>query len=331
MAFRVSTSKAGERTVYHLHDDTSGASAAVLPSYGFNLFDLKLPVGGQIRPLVDAAPDFAEKPSHAGRNGTPILFPYPNRIRDANYTFEGKSYTLPVNNGPNSIHGFAIDAPWDVLEHKADANAAMITGKYQLSRQSPAHVRDWPADAILQIQYRLAGRRLDLLATVTNPSGGNLPFGFGIHPYYRLPFDRAGEQAKTLVILPAAKFWVLDQFLPTGERSPVDARLDFRKGQPIKGQKLDDVLTDLIFDESGRATCRLVDEAEKAEFRISFGKEFRELVAYTPPGPGGVIALEPYTQTTDAINLQARGVDAGLRVLKHGEHAEFAIRFETVG
>jgi aldose 1-epimerase len=172
---------------------------------------------------------------------------------------------------------------------------------------------------------------LDLLATVTNPSGGNLPFGFGIHPYFRLPFNVGGDQANTRVILPAAKFWVLNQFLPTGERSPVDARLDFREGQPIKGLKLDDVLTDLIFDSTNRVTCRLVDLETKAEFRIIFGKEFRELVAYTPPGPGGVIALEPYTQTTDAINLQARGVDAGLRVLSHGEHAQLAIRFETVG
>jgi aldose 1-epimerase len=331
MACRVSTSKAGERDVYHLHDDATGASASVLPSFGFNLFDLRLPVAGRVRPVVEAATDFAEKPSNPGRNGTPILFPYPNRIRDARYAFEGKSYSLPVNNGPNSIHGFAIQAPWEVLEHKADAQSAWITGKYQLSRQSPEHVKDWPADAILQIEYRLAGRGIDLRATVTNPSGGNLPFGFGIHPYFKIPFDPGGDQSKTRVVLPAAKFWVLDHFLPTGERSPVDGRLDFRQGQPVKGLKLDDVLTDLVFDGSKRATCRLVDEVLKAEFRIIFGDEFRELVAYTPPGPGGVIALEPYTQTTDAINLQARGVDAGLRVLKHGEHAELAIRFETLG
>ena len=32
-----------------------------------------------------------------------------------------------------------------------------------------------------------------------------------------------------------------------------------------------------------------------------------------------MIAVEPYTQTTDAINLAARGVDGGLRVLGHGK------------
>ena len=79
------------------------------------------------------------------------------------------------------------------------------------------------------------------------------------------------------------------------------------------------------------ATCRLVDKALNAEFQLKFGRDFRELVVYTPPGPGGLISLEPYTQTTDAINLASRGIDGGLRVLKHGEHADLSIRFETVG
>ena len=39
---------------HHLHDDDTGASASVLPSYGFNLFDLKLPVAGQVRKVLFA-------------------------------------------------------------------------------------------------------------------------------------------------------------------------------------------------------------------------------------------------------------------------------------
>jgi aldose 1-epimerase len=110
----------------------------------------------------------------------------------------------------------------------------------------------------------------------------------------------------------------------------VDPRLDFRKGQPLPGLKLDDVLTDLDY-EGDHGVCRLVDKSLKAEFRLTFDRSFRELVMYTPPGAPGVISLEPYTQTTDAINLQARGVDAGLRVLHHGEHAAFSLAMETSG
>ncbi len=87
MSFRVDSRTMGGHTVCSLHDDDTGASASVLASYGFNLFDLRLPLAGEVRPVLVAADNFAEHPSHAGGNGTPILFPFPNRIRDGRFSF----------------------------------------------------------------------------------------------------------------------------------------------------------------------------------------------------------------------------------------------------
>ena len=76
----------------------------------------------------------------------------------------------------------------------------------------------------------------------------------------------------------------------------------------------------------------MVDSALNAEFRLGFDRHFRELVVFTPPfGGGTLIAVEPYTQTTDAINLEARGIDTGLRVLGHGQSETMTIAMETVG
>jgi aldose 1-epimerase len=165
--------------------------------------------------------------------------------------------------------------------------------------------------------------------TVTNPTANELPYGFGIHPYFRLPIVPGGDPGQTLVVLPAARYWVLSEFLPTGETRPVDDRLDFRKGQPRKGLKLDDVLTGLAF-EGDLAACRLIDLGLPAEFRLSFDRSFRELVAFTP-SVEGIIAVEPYTQTTDAINLDAQKIDAGLRRLGHDQRDTLTIIMETVG
>ncbi|MBX6313558.1 MAG: aldose 1-epimerase, partial [Isosphaeraceae bacterium] len=248
--------------------------------------------------------------------------------RAAHYRFGGKEYQLPLNRMPNAIHGFAIEAAWDVIAQEARAEGASITGRYQISQQSPEMLRHWPADAVLQMRYTLAEGRLRLEITVSNPTADDLPFGFGIHPYFRLPFEPGGDPARTAVILPASQYWVLQDYLPTGERRPVDDRLDFRQGKPIQGLKLDDVLTGLPEDGG---VCRLIDQNLKAEFRLVFDRHFRELVVFTPPAPEGVIAIEPYTQTTDAINLQARGIDAGLRVLKHGQQADMTLVLETRG
>ena len=247
MGFRISTETRGEQTVHHLHDDATGASASVLPSSGFNLYDLRLPLAGEVRPVLVAAEDFAEHPRPGAGNGTPILFPYPNRVRDASFTFQGRAFTLPANNGPNAIHGFAVDAPWAVLEHGSDANSAFIVGSYQISRETPKMLTHWPTDAVLQVRYDLAGRRLTMTITISNPTAVDLPYGFGIHPYFRLPFAPAGRLDRTRVIVPAGRYWVLENFLPTGDVRPVDARLDFRAGQPMTGLKLDDVLTGLDY------------------------------------------------------------------------------------
>ena len=329
MAHRVSTESRAGRIVYTLHDDATGSSASILPSYGLNLFDLQLPAAGRLRRVIVAAADFVENPRNPARNGTPILFPYPNRVRDGRFSFQGQEYHLPVNAPPNAIHGFALDARWDVIELQTGATEARLTGSYQISRNSPGRSAHWPTDAILQVCYALSGRRLTMTTIVNNPTAEELPYGFGIHPYFSLPLSPDGDPAETRVSLPASQFWVLRDFLPTGDRRDVDERLDFRKGQPRKGLKLDDVLTGLTF-EGKRCVCRLVDQALKAEIRLSFDRNFRELVVYTPPDRGNLISLEPYTQTTDAINLQARGVDAGLRRLGHDQRDMLTIVMETV-
>jgi aldose 1-epimerase len=330
MAHRIDTQTRGGRTIHTLHDDESGSSASVLPVFGFNLFDLRLPAAGAVRPVVVAASDFAENPRGGAGNGIPILFPYPNRVRGGAFSFQGRAFELPLNNGPNSIHGFAVNAPWQVTEHRADADSAFIVGRYQISASTPEMLAKWPSDAVLQMKYALSGRRLTMTVSVSNPTAADLPYGFGIHPYFRLPLHPGGLLERTKVVLPAAKYWVLKDFLPTGDILPVDARLDFRRGQSMVGLRLDDVLTDLEFAKD-RAVCRLVDEEKNAELHLGFDRAIHHLVVYTPPGKPDVISLEPYTQVTDAINLQARGVAAGLRTLGHGAQDTFTITIETQG
>lgn len=324
MAGKVVERKVGGRKVIDLIHEGSGAKASILPGYGFNLFDLRLPIAGAPRRVIEAGAAWEENPGHAGRNGIPILFPFPNRIRGGKFTYLGKTYELPKNNGPNAIHGFAIDAAWDVSASGVADTGAFCTGEYRISKNSPEAASLWPADAVLKVTYTLGERSLSLDAEVTNPSAGKLPFGFGIHPYFALPFDAGGDAAKTLIQAPASRYWELRDFLPSGKTAAVDKRLDFRTGQPRSGLKLDDVLTGLTY-EGSMCTCRLIDHNLGATLRFSFDRGFREIVLYTPPDNPRLIAIEPYTQTTDAINLAAGGVDGGLRELDHDGRAAFHI------
>ena len=112
--------------------------------------------------MVVAADDFAANPASPGRNGTPILFPFPNRIRDGKYTFGGKSYEIPAGGKADAIHGFAIAANWDVVDHGATADEAFIVGRFHLATHAPEMLAHWPTDAILTVRYGLSGRRLTM-------------------------------------------------------------------------------------------------------------------------------------------------------------------------
>src|SRR5438105_15596384 len=98
MRWQTRTERAGQDgsvdpTVYIL--EGSGGRACVWPAKGFNLFRWTVPDG-----MPDGMPEgnreiiYADPQVLAGssptRTGIPILFPFPNRIRNGRFAWEGK-------------------------------------------------------------------------------------------------------------------------------------------------------------------------------------------------------------------------------------------------
>ena len=198
-----------------LTNSATGSGAAVWPAHGFNCY--RWHVGGEgERELLFTNPQFfdEERPT---RGGIPVLFPFPNRIRDGRFTWAGKEYQLPFNDpaGKNAIHGFACRKPWRVVDQGADAASAWVTGEFQGAVDSPETADQWPADYRIRLTCRLAANRLRLEALVENPDQVPLPFGLGYHPYFRVPLLPGAE---TYVEVPAQGYWELHDSLPSGVR-----------------------------------------------------------------------------------------------------------------
>jgi aldose 1-epimerase len=301
----------------------SGAQAQVLTEAGFNLFQLQLPVGNQIVDVLDADADFVETGRSPSHSGIPLLFPFPNRIRGARYTWQGREYVLDgihQDGRGNAIHGLVIDRPWRVVHQEEQT----VNGQFQLSVDAPDRRPLWPADFLIEVQYQLRKSALRCDVRIENTDRVPLPFGFGTHPYFRVPLSAGSRSGDCLIQAPATEEWVLDDYLPTSERRALSGRKDLREGQQLEGLKLDDVLTGLSDDDEPVVTI-VMDPSAGLQVRQVFDSAFRELVVYTPPH-GRSVCLEPYTCITDAIHLAEQGIDGGWRTLAPG--GEFRTWFE---
>jgi len=296
-----------------LHDAATDAVAIIAPELGFNCYSFQATVLGERIEVLDTDPEFLAGKSRPTRSGIPILFPFPNRIRQGKFTWDHVDYELPVSDAfGNAIHGFCADRPWRVVRQGSN----FATGQFQLSIDAPERLRYWPADFQIEVEYRLLRNRLRASFRILNCSSHSLPWGLGTHAYFRAPLGQAGRKDTCTAEVPASEFWELQDSLPTGKRVPVTTANDLRGGRSLEGLTLDDVYTGLSY-AGPQFDCVLIDEQAGMQLTQTCPPIFREVVAFTPPNRS-CICLEPYTCVSDAINLQARGVSAGWRVLSPG-------------
>ena len=310
-------------TPIQLTSPRSGATARILADVGFNLFQLQFPVGSRAVDVIDAVPEFVATGREPNHNGIPLLFPFPNRIRGGRFTWQGREYVLEgvhQDGQGNSIHGLVIDRPWRVVH----CNEHSAVGQFQLSVDGADRRPLWPADFLIEVRYQLRDAALRCDVRVVNPGRIPLPFGFGTHPYFRVPLSSGSRRGDCLIQARATEEWELVGCLPTGTRRPVSGKTDLRDGRELEGLKLDDVLTGLPKEDESIESI-IMDPAAGLQVRQVFDAAFRELVVYTPPH-GRSVCLEPYTCTTDAIHLSEKGIDGGWRTL--APDAEFRTWFE---
>ena len=305
-----------------LHDPRTGTTAWITPEIGFNCFRFAVTLGDETIEVIDAQPGFEEGLDRPTRSGIPLLFPFPNRIRHGRFTWDGKEYDLPKNPQGHAIHGFVFDCPWRVTH----ADAISATGEFQLSRDAPDRRELWPADFVIEVRYSIRGTALSSEITVRNPDVVPLPWGFGTHSYFKVPLSPKSSKEQCLLQIPARAIWTLEENLPTGERRKLETT-EYADGRVLGGATFDDVLTDLDVGK-GRLESLVMDPKAGIQVLQTSDPGFREMVAFTPPH-GRSVCMEPYTCVTDAINLQAQGVDAGLRVLPPGGEAKMGITIEA--
>jgi aldose 1-epimerase len=241
--------------------------------------------------------DVAE-PSSAGRGQ--VLAPWPNRLGDGRYTFEGRAGRAALDEPErrNAIHGLVRWLAWRPVSRVADAVVLACVLQPQ-----PAY--PWRLE--LRIEYRLDADGLTVSTAVTNLTDTTAPFGVGFHPYLT-----AGTQPvdSALLLVPArARLLADERGLPAGEVAVAGTEYDFTTPRPIGDIKLDTAYTELARNDDGRALAHLSSPAHGGGLGLTLWVDggFRYLMVFTGDTlePASArrrsVAIEPMTCPPDAL------------------------------
>ncbi|MCP2252041.1 aldose 1-epimerase [Prauserella aidingensis] len=265
-----------------------GNARAVITEIGAGLRSLT--IGGV--PYVETFAEDETPPKGAGQ----VLVPWPNRTKDARWTFDGEEQELEVTEPArgNAIHGLVRHQEWELVEHAESS----ITFGCDIGA-----AKGWPVPLRTGVVYELAPRGLTVTHTVSNEGDKPVGFGVGTHPYLRIGDVPTDELTLTL---PATRVRPFDdsENPPFAEERDVEGtEYDLRGGRIVGGLDLDTAFTGLERGEDGLHHVWL--SHHDGVLDIWSGPDFGWAQVFTPsdfPGRGRAIAIEPMTCPADALN-----------------------------
>src|SRR5438477_3970698 len=228
---RKSWGRLADGTAVEIYALRNGKIEAAITTYGGIVVSLQVPDRkGNMDDVVLGYDSLSQYVSNNPYFGA-IVGRYANRIAHGSFLLEGKTYSVPKNNGDNSLHGGTRG--FDKVVWKAKP----IKDGIELSYVSRDGEQGYPGTLTATVRYTLNddGLRIEYSATTNKPTVVNLTN----HSYFNLAGQGKGTILQQQLKIHASRFTPVDSTLiPTGElRSVEGTAFDFRALTPI-GQRI---------------------------------------------------------------------------------------------
>ncbi len=219
----------GQETVLYALKNRNGMEAHVT-DYGAVLVDVLVKdKEGNVRDVVLGYDSAAEYEKHIGMFFGAVVGRNANRIGNASFTLNGKTYQLEKNDNNNNLHSgydFYNKRMWEVKE--ADDH------KVVFALHSPDGDQGYPGDLDLTVTYELTDENELKISYLGVPSADTV-INMTNHSYFNLNGHGSGDVLSHEVMIDADYYTRADQeSIPTGELTDVTGTpMDFREKKTI--------------------------------------------------------------------------------------------------
>jgi aldose 1-epimerase len=232
-------------------------------------------------------------PASAGQ----ILAPWPNRIRDGHYTFEGQAYQLALTEPArhNAIHGLTNWSRW-TLAQRTDAS---VTLEFELPPQV-----GYPWWLTLRTTWTVSADGLRCDQQVVNNSDTNAPWGYSVHPYLQLTGVAVNDiqlhvPGRTRILADA-------RLLPIGAVKVTGTEYDYSEPRRIGDAILDTTFGEIDHDADGITAVTIADPGSAAKVVVWADEQFKYWQVFSGDTLHGErfrrsVAIEPMTCPPDAF------------------------------
>ncbi|ENH97716.1 aldose 1-epimerase [Gracilibacillus halophilus YIM-C55.5] len=218
--------------------------------------------------------DYLDNPAFFGA----LIGRVAGRIENAQFELDGKSFSLPTNEGNHHLHGGEPGfhkSIWDVKPFENQESIGLT-----LTLHSPDGENGYPGNLDMTVTYTLSNDN-DFTISYEGTADQNTVLTTTNHSYFNLSGDLTSDIKDHNITLDSSQFVELDEeLIPTGKKLAVDqTAYDFRQGRKMKDGVTSDFHQNLvanhgydhyfIFDQSKEERAIVRDDKSGRELRVT--------------------------------------------------------------